>query len=419
MKTTRSLRLATTLAICSGLGWGLTQLAVANPRLQEQAPPWLQPEAPTPQGAAVTTMPVNTASAAVNAIVKAAQGGHPRAQYDLALMYQNGQGVKSDLKQSSYWLNQSAQKGEPEAQYLLSQFYHQGTLGRPDIKRALHWGTEAAKRGHVEAQYWLGVTYVNGDGVRADIDQGRYWLKQAAQRGSQDAQVALQSVSAVSTPPVAYKRPPTSASPVELALNAPSIVPTMPPDYPSAAAPMPVQLPEPDIAEAFNEPIAPAADPVMVRQVQDQAEASSGARINLNGMNPNDILELANSDDKYAQFLIGALYEEGSSGFAQSYREAARWYRRAARQNYPKAQYNLALMYEDGRGVDQDYKQAGQWYAQAAKGGFTKAKNNLGILYVMGKGVRKDNKTAERLFKQAAQEGDADAAYNLARLVKG
>lgn len=419
MKTIASLtsfKRITTLALCSSMGWGLISAVEANERLQEIAPPWMQPQTVAPQ--MVNTPAPATASAAINNVLKAAQGGHPRAQYDLALMYQTGQGVKSDLKQSTYWLNQAAQGGEPEAQYLLSQYYHQGTLGRADIKRALHWATEAAKRGHVEAQYWLGVTYVNGDGVRADVDQGRYWLKQAAQRGFKEAQVALQSVAAPETQAVVYKRPPSSASPVELALNSPNIEPTAPPDYPPAAAPMPVQLPEPDMEAMLAAPNTPIPSAIQ-RQVQDQAEASGGARINLNGMNPNDILELANSGDRYAQFLIGALYEEGSGGFSQSYREAARWYRRAARQNYPKAQYNLALMYEDGRGVEQDYKQAGQWYAQAAKGGFTKAKNNLGILYVTGRGVRKDRKTAEYLFKQAAQEGDTDAAYNLSRLVKG
>lgn len=406
MKTKLPLRLVTTFAVCSGLTWGLTQSTLANARLQEQAPPWMQPDPAIPAQApkAVRT----TASATVNAVITAAQGGHPRAQYDLAMMYQTGQGVKSDLKQSTYWLNQSAQGGEPEAQYLLSQYYYDGTLGRKDMRRAIHWGTEAAKRGHVEAQYWLGVMFVNGEGVPADVNQGKYWLQHAAKRGSQDARLALQSIPAPTQ--VAYQAPVSTGDYI--------VEPTPAPDYAPAAAPMPIQRPRPTVEDALTPPSA-QMDPEMVRQIQHQAEASGSAqRINLNGMNPNDILGLADSGDRYAQFLIGALYEEGSGGFTQNYREAARWYRRAARQNYPKAQYNLALLYEDGRGVEQDYKQASQWYVQAAKGGFTKAKNNLGILYVTGKGVRRDNKIAEKLFKQAAQEGDADAAYNLSRLVK-
>lgn len=413
MKTIMPLRLMTTIAVCSGLTWGLTQTTYADSRLQEQAPPWMQPDPAIPTQ--VPPAPRTTASSTVNAVLKSAQGGHPRAQYDLAMMYQTGQGVKSDLKQSTYWLNRSAQGGEPDAQYLLSQYYYDGTLGRKDMQRALYWGTESAKRGHIEAQYWLGVMYVNGEGVKADTKQGKYWLQHAAKRGSQDARVALQTIPSGAQPAQAVATyPPQNPVQSTIAANDYIIEPTPVPDYAPAAAPMPVQLPEPNIANAFT-PSQP--NPEVIRQVQHQAEAS-GERINLNGMNPNDVLELANSGDRYAQFLIGALYEEGSGGFTQSYREAARWYRRAARQEYPKAQYNLALLYEDGRGVEQDYKQAGQWYAQAAKGGFTKAKNNLGILYVTGKGVRRDNKIAEKLFKQAAQEGDADAAYNLSRLVK-
>jgi TPR repeat protein len=42
------------------------------------------------------------------------------------------------------------------------------------------------------------------------------------------------------------------------------------------------------------------------------------------------------------------------------------WYRKAAEQEYAKAQYNLALMYYNGQGVPQDYILAHMWFNLAA-----------------------------------------------------
>jgi hypothetical protein len=46
--------------------------------------------------------------------------------------------------------------------------------------------------------------------------------------------------------------------------------------------------------------------------------------------------------------------------------EAAKWYRKAADQEYPPAQFNLGLKYANGQGVVQDHVQAYMWMAVAA-----------------------------------------------------
>jgi TPR repeat protein len=50
----------------------------------------------------------------------------------------------------------------------------------------------------------------------------------------------------------------------------------------------------------------------------------------------------------------------------QDYAEAARWYRKAADQGYPKAQYDLGTMYYSGLGVPQDRTEANRWFHKAA-----------------------------------------------------
>ena len=55
------------------------------------------------------------------------------------------------------------------------------------------------------------------------------------------------------------------------------------------------------------------------------------------------------------------MYSEGQ-GVPQDHAEAANWYRLAAGQRHPRAQYNLGLLYATGEGVEQDYRMAYMWF---------------------------------------------------------
>ena len=56
------------------------------------------------------------------------------------------------------------------------------------------------------------------------------------------------------------------------------------------------------------------------------------------------------------------------------------WYLKAAQQGDAKAQFKLALCYDDGTGVPQDKALAAQWYTKAAEQGHVKAQVKLGDL---------------------------------------
>ena len=66
-----------------------------------------------------------------------------------------------------------------------------------------------------------------------------------------------------------------------------------------------------------------------------------------------------------AQYNLAVMYDEGS-GVDQNFPIAAQLYKLAADQGYVPAQYNLAVMYESGSGVEQDDSQAATWYRKAA-----------------------------------------------------
>ena len=73
------------------------------------------------------------------------------------------------------------------------------------------------------------------------------------------------------------------------------------------------------------------------------------------------------------------MYDQGR-GVERNYEEAARWYRRAAEQELPNAQFNLAAMYEAGFGVDQDINEAVRWYGKAAAQHHEQAKARIVLL---------------------------------------
>ena len=73
------------------------------------------------------------------------------------------------------------------------------------------------------------------------------------------------------------------------------------------------------------------------------------------------------------------MYYEGK-GVAQNYTEAVRWYKLAAAQGLPKAQYNLAMMYGKGEGVVQDYLHAHMWMNLAGVSGVKDAQKERDLI---------------------------------------
>ncbi len=89
----------------------------------------------------------------------------------------------------------------------------------------------------------------------------------------------------------------------------------------------------------------------------------------------------------------------------QDYAEATKWYRAAAEQGYPVAQFNLGQRYAKGQGVRQDNVEAVKWFRKAAKQGDAPAQFTLGFAYMAGEGVPKDYVQAYMWLKLAVAGG--------------
>ena len=121
-------------------------------------------------------------------------------------------------------------------------------------------------------------------------------------------------------------------------------------------------------------------------------------------------------EQPYALFNLGLMYANSSQYIAQDIEKAHALFLRSAVAGVDLAQYEVALMFEQGAGCTQNYSEAAYWYEEAAKRGHAEAFNNLGVLYKDGLGVIQDDAKCFICFQRAADGGLAQGLYNLGLL---
>jgi TPR repeat protein len=117
-----------------------------------------------------------------------AEKGDPDAQFDLAVLYDRGEGVARNTAQALGWYRRAANGGNAKAQYNLGLIYDFGGPAAPDPRLAVYWYRKAADQGDAASQYNLAFLIDNGLGVRADPADAARWLLRSANQGDVDAQ---------------------------------------------------------------------------------------------------------------------------------------------------------------------------------------------------------------------------------------
>jgi len=136
---------------------------------------------------APTTLARDTEKA-LDLLSRAAALGDDEAQYYLALLYREGNGVAQDNKAAFNWLLAAAQQEHVESQYELSRHYSQGIGTAQDNAQSLAWLERAAENNHIKAQYFLAAAYESGRGVAQNTSAAIEWYRRAAENGLPAAQ---------------------------------------------------------------------------------------------------------------------------------------------------------------------------------------------------------------------------------------
>ncbi|MEC8099002.1 MAG: SEL1-like repeat protein, partial [Pseudomonadota bacterium] len=214
----------------------------------------------------------------------AAEQGYIFAQYNLALKFFKGEGVAKDPDAAVKWYTLAAEQGHVKSQYNLAVMYDTGDGIPEDNAAALTWYTQAAERGHIKAQYNLGLKFDNGTNVLEDDEAAFGWFKLAAEQADGRAEYQLGSM---------YER-------------------------------------GEGVAQSY---------PAAIRWYTRAAEKGIAS----------------------AQFNLGLKYDIGR-GTPENDELAGDWYTRAAEQGHVKSEYNLSVLDEDtDASVREDDRFAEEW----------------------------------------------------------
>ncbi len=118
---------------------------------------------------------------------KAAQEGEAYAQINLAVMYENGEGVIKSSTEAVKWYRMAAEQGNAGAQCGLAGMYGKGQGVVKDDAEAVKWYRKAAEQGNATAQNNLGAKYATGEGVAKDELEAYKWFLLAGARGNEFA----------------------------------------------------------------------------------------------------------------------------------------------------------------------------------------------------------------------------------------
>jgi len=120
---------------------------------------------------------------------RAAEEGHAVAQYNVAMMYANGEAVNVDYQQAVYWFRKSADQRFAPAQLRLGELYYFGMGGLPvDRRHAARLFEAAASQGDPDACLDLAIMLGSGDVLPLDPARARAMLDRAANGGNESAE---------------------------------------------------------------------------------------------------------------------------------------------------------------------------------------------------------------------------------------
>ena len=131
------------------------------------------------------------------------------------------------------------------------------------------------------------------------------------------------------------------------------------------------------------------------------------------GQTVDEFKKMAKAGDIEALYMLGVSYSSGFNGCKQDYKEAFKWYSKAAKKGHAGAQCSLGYAYLLGQGTKKDIDKAIDWFKKAAKQGYDMAQYELGNIYYDGFLVPKDRTEAEQWYLKAAASGNNMACFTL------
>ncbi len=146
---------------------------------------------PTPAQPPATATPPSEPAARAAFYLARAKAGDPVAQYDVGVLYAQGDGFVQDYTSAASWFHAAAAQGNLDAEYNLGVLYERGLGVTANATDAVNWYRSAADQNNARAQYNLALAYAEGRGTEQDFAAAARWYKRAAEQGLVPAMVNL------------------------------------------------------------------------------------------------------------------------------------------------------------------------------------------------------------------------------------
>lgn len=159
------------------------QLAIADKALHPGAPA-------APPAETLANPPSDPAARAAFYIARA-KTGDAAAQYDVGVLYAQGQGLVQDYASAATWFRAAAAQGNVAAEYNLGVLYAQGLGVTANQTEAINWYRSAAAQDHPAAEFNLALAYATGSGTQQDFAAAARWYQKAAAQGLTAAMINL------------------------------------------------------------------------------------------------------------------------------------------------------------------------------------------------------------------------------------
>ena len=126
----------------------------------------------------LAVMACSSPSSEKDNVLRRAEKGDAKAQFDLGLKYENGEGVLQDYAEAAKWYRKAAEQGYAKAQFNLGTMYDEGRGVRQDFAEAAKWYRKAKDQGVANASNFSGTGmawwYRKYAKEQSHEDQGRY-----------------------------------------------------------------------------------------------------------------------------------------------------------------------------------------------------------------------------------------------------
>jgi uncharacterized protein len=389
----------------------------------------------------------------------AAKDGHAFANYELGKMYLYGIGIEKNLELgkeyclAAYWdfwstvektcgygIGYSIDHGIafdgdcPDADkvsyimYCLGRMEYSGEGVERDYSKAFQWYQQAANAGHIHSNYCIAKMFYSGEGVPQDYGQAKLFYKIAADGKDKYAYHALGKMYDTGTGVEQNYSKAANWFTLASKENVPYA------DYRLAQLYESGQGVEKD--EELSSILYKKALDEFVEQEKQQPNAADEFRIAnmyLRGLgveaNPEEAIIWLNlcieKEDPRAQYQLARMYQEGQD-ITQDETKAQELYAASLagflklEQETPAShiEYKIAGMYDRGNGTEADTVQAYSWFVKAAEGGHPHAAYRVAKACYDGTGTEQDYKAAEQWFMKAADGGDPYAMYSLGKMYR-